>query len=59
MTLTQGGDMFIHVVLFEIEAGEVADYRADSRMWARCATKAAGFISYHTMKRYAHKDIII
>ena len=48
--------MFIHVVLFEIAPGEVKDYRADSKMWARHATQAAGFISYHTMKRYGHDN---
>jgi heme-degrading monooxygenase HmoA len=48
--------MFIHVVLFEIDPKEVAFYRADSRMWARYARQAKGFVSYHTMKRYDHKD---
>jgi len=46
--------MFIHSVLFEIEPGEVADYRADSKMWARCAKKEKGFVAYHTMGRVDH-----
>jgi hypothetical protein len=48
--------MFIHSVLFEIEPKEVAAYRNDSRMWARYAMKAKGFVAYHTMKRYDHKN---
>lgn len=43
--------MFIHAVLFEIEPREVPDYRRDSKMWARYARKAGGFVSYHTMER--------
>lgn len=43
--------MFIHAVLFEINPAEVSDYRKDSKMWARQARKARGFISYLTAKR--------
>ena len=46
--------MFIHAVLFEIKTKEVAKYRRDSLMWASFTKKAKGFISYHTMKRYAY-----
>lgn len=46
--------MFIHAVLFEIKPGEVKDYRADSKMWARQAKKAKGFILYQTMQRLGH-----
>ncbi len=48
--------MFIHVVVFEVAPSEVQQYRADSKMWARYATKARGFISYHTMKRFDCRD---
>lgn len=48
--------MFIHVVLFEIKAKEVRDYRKDSLMWARHAMKQKGFISYHTMKRFGFNN---
>jgi quinol monooxygenase YgiN len=48
--------MFIHSVLFEIKPREVADYRKDSKMWARYARKAKGFVAYHTMQRYGHKN---
>lgn len=48
--------MYIHAVLFQIKAGEVADYRQDCKMWAMYAKKAAGFISYHTMQRDGQKD---
>lgn len=48
--------MFIHVALFEIQPKEVLDYRKDSKMWARHAKKAKGFISYHTMKRFDFKN---
>lgn len=48
--------MFIHTVLFEIEPGEVAYYRKDSKMWACYAKKAKGFISYHTMKRFDSRN---
>jgi hypothetical protein len=48
--------MFIHSVLFEVEPKEVAKYRKDSLMWARFAKKAKGFIAYHTMKRFDHKN---
>jgi len=48
--------MFIHSVLFEIAPQEVAAYRKDSRMWAGYARKAGGFVAYHTMKRYDHKN---
>lgn len=48
--------MFIHTVLFEIEPKEVSSYRKDSKMWARYAKKAKGFISYHTMKRFDVKN---
>ena len=48
--------MFIHVVLFEIKPKEVPDYRKDSKMWARYASKQKGFISYHTMKRFGFRN---
>ena len=48
--------MFIHAVLFEIEPREVADYRKDSKMWAREAKKANGFMAYTTMERVGHKN---
>jgi hypothetical protein len=48
--------MFIHTVLFEINAREVADYRKDSKMWARYAKKARGFVAYFTMKRFGYKN---
>jgi len=44
--------MFIHSVLFEIEPREVSRYRKDSKIWARYARKAGGFIAYNTMKRF-------
>lgn len=47
--------MFIHVVLFEITAKEIAKYRKDSLIWAGYAKKAPGFVAYHTMKRYGAK----
>jgi heme-degrading monooxygenase HmoA len=48
--------MFIHAVLFEIKPGEVADYRKDSKMWARYAKEARGFIAYHTMQRFGFSN---
>ena len=48
--------MFIHTVLFEVASKEVADYRKDSKMWARHAKKAKGFIAYFTMERNGHKN---
>lgn len=48
--------MFIHAVLFKIAPREVADYRKDSKMWARYAKKAKGFVAYHTMQRLDEKD---
>jgi heme-degrading monooxygenase HmoA len=48
--------MFIHTVLFKISPSQVPDYRKDSRMWARHARGARGFISYHTMQRYGHAN---
>lgn len=48
--------MFTHAVLFEIEPGEVSDYRRDSPMWARYARKARGFIAYHTMQRLGFEN---
>lgn len=48
--------MFIHSVLFEIAPEEVSDYRKDSKMWARHARKAKGFVAYHTMKRLGYKN---
>lgn len=48
--------MFIHAVLFEITKKEVSDYRKDSKMWARYAKKAKGFIAYFTMKREGFKN---
>ncbi len=48
--------MFIHAVLFEMQAKEVRDYRNDSLMWARFVKKSKGFIVYYTMKRYGHKN---
>ena len=43
--------MFVHAVLFEIKATEVAKYRRDCLIWARYAKRALGFVSYSTMKR--------
>jgi len=48
--------MFIHVVLFQVSPREVGDYRKDSLMWAQYARKAKGFVAYHTMKRFGHKN---
>ncbi len=48
--------MFIHAVLFEIKRSQVSDYRKDSKMWARYAKKAKGFLAYFTMKRFGYKD---
>ena len=48
--------MFIHAVLFEMQAKEVRNYRNDSKMWAKYAKKAKGFTVYHTMKRHGHKN---
>lgn len=48
--------MFVHVVLFEIASREVKKYREDSKMWARCAKKAPGFIAYFTLKRQGYKN---
>lgn len=48
--------MFRHAVLFQIEPKEVADYRKDSKMWARYAKKAKGFIAYYTMKRQGFRN---
>lgn len=48
--------MFIHTVLFEIKAREVLAYRKDSKMWARYAKQAKGFVAYFTMKRLGFKN---
>jgi hypothetical protein len=48
--------MFIHAVLFVVGPKEVAKYRRDSLMWASYTRKAAGFLSYRTMKRYQAKN---
>jgi hypothetical protein len=48
--------MFIHSVLFEIKPSQVKDYRKDSKMWARHAMQAKGFVAYHTMYRFGHKN---
>ena len=48
--------MFIHTVLFEIAPREVADYRKDSKMWARYARNSKGFVAYFTMKRLGCKN---
>ena len=48
--------MFIHTVLFQVMPGEVRHYRKDSKMWARHAKKAQGFIAYSTMQRLGHKN---
>ena len=48
--------MFIHVVLFQVAAKEVAKYRKDSLMWASFTKKAKGFVAYFTMKRYGYLD---
>jgi heme-degrading monooxygenase HmoA len=48
--------MFVHAVLFEIKANQVALYRKDCRMWAAYAKKAKGFISYFTVKRKGYKN---
>jgi quinol monooxygenase YgiN len=48
--------MFIHAVLFEIKPSQVCDYRDDSKMWAREARKASGFIAYFTMQREGYKN---
>ena len=48
--------MFIHAVLFQISPSQVRDYRKDSKMWARYAKKARGFVAYHTMKRLNFKN---
>ena len=48
--------MFIHAVLFEVKPKEVFDYRKDSKMWARYAKKAKGFVAYHTMQRFDFKN---
>ena len=43
--------MFIHTVLFKINSSQVHAYRKDSKIWARQARKAKGFVAYFTMKR--------
>ena len=48
--------MFIHAVLFEIKPKEVSDYRKDSKIWARYAKKAKGYVAYFTMKRSGFKN---
>jgi len=48
--------MFIHAVVFEIKPSQVRDYRKDSLMWARYARKAKGFLTYHSMQRFGHKN---
>lgn len=48
--------MFIHTVLFEIDKSQVRDYRKDSKMWARYAKKAKGFVAYFTMQRFGYKN---
>lgn len=48
--------MFFHTVLFEVKPREVPKYRKDSKMWARYAKKAKGFIGYFTMKRNDARD---
>jgi heme-degrading monooxygenase HmoA len=48
--------MFIHSVLFEIKPGQVSQYRKDSKMWARYARQARGFVAYFTMKRLGFKN---
>jgi hypothetical protein len=48
--------MFIHAVLFEIKPDQVRDYRRDSKMWARYAKKAKGFIAYFTLRRDGYKN---
>lgn len=48
--------MFIHTVLFEIKPKYVKTYRQDSKMWARYAKKARGFIAYFTMQRIGFKN---
>ncbi|MDP2940982.1 MAG: hypothetical protein Q8N85_01835 [Candidatus Omnitrophota bacterium] len=47
--------MFIHAVLFEVKPKELAFYRKDSLMWARCAKKAGGFLGYSTLQRLGHR----
>ena len=47
--------MFVHGVLFEVRPKEFSSYRKDSLMWARCAKKAKGFLSYRTVARVGHK----
>lgn len=48
--------MFIHAAVFKISPKEVPAYRRDSKMWARQAAKANGFLGYFTMKRCCLKD---
>jgi len=48
--------MFIHCVWFEIKPKEVLAYRKDSKMWARYAKKAKGFIACFAMKRVGYKN---
>jgi len=48
--------MFIHTVLFKIQPSQVNAYRNDSKMWARRAREAKGFVAYFTMKRINGKN---
>lgn len=48
--------MFIHMVLFRIRKADVKTYEKDCRMWAREASKHAGFLDYRTLTRVNDKD---
>ncbi len=48
--------MFTHAVLFEIDPSQVENYKRDCKIWARYAKKAAGFISYYTVKRIGYEN---
>ncbi len=47
--------MFIHLVLFKIQKKNVPVYNADCRLWAREASRHAGFLRYHTLERTNEK----
>lgn len=43
--------MFIHMVLFKIQAKHVPVYKADCRIWEKEAKKHRGFLGYETLRR--------
>ena len=48
--------MFVHLVLFKIKRRDVPTYVRDCRLWAKEASKHAGFLGTHTLFRTNQKD---